>query len=146
MTMTSERSEAPVYTNMRGRGLLMFTLWFGMLDLLFFGVLQLAFPEYLVETLSEQAEFSYFAMRWAGGLMIALTLGIVYLMRAPKGQMPMFTTFATASALSGIGFLWSWLADEWTGNTWFLVAMLIGSLGLSLLMWITRVVARDLLE
>ena len=48
--------------------------------------------------------------------------------------------------MAGIGFFWSWLADEYTGNDWYLIALFAGTLGLALFMWITRFVSKELLD
>lgn len=147
MTETMTRTPAShAAVPARGKGLLTFTLWFGMLDVFLFGATTFFFPEFVIDTLAESAEVSFFAMRWGGGLLMALAVGYAYMLRRPAGQMPMFTTFALASTMAGIGFFWSWLADEYTGNDWYLIALFAGTFGLALFMWITRFVSKELLD
>lgn len=145
MTATRHTREMATPTQVSGTGLLTFALWFGFIDSIAFGALLLLAPAYLVETLIESVAFPYFAVRWAGGVLIALALANWFMLKNPKGQLTLMTVLATSSLLAGAGMTWSWLADEYTGNTWMLVTMLIGTLGLSAVQWLARYRTKDLL-
>lgn len=145
---TTTRYETSLQTESapRGAGLLKFTLWVGLIDVLAFGGLIFFAPGYMVETMASSAAFSYFALRWSGGLLMALAVGYVFMLKNPAGQLAMFTTMAVASLLTGIGFLWGFVADGYDGTTWYLIALFVGTFGLSTLQWFTRYKARELLE
>ncbi len=146
MATTTQQEQGVAATSLnKGAGLLRFALWFGLIDSIVFGVLVFFTPAYIVETLIESSAFPYFALRWGGGILMALALANWLMLKNPKGQLQLMTTAATASLLAGAGMAWSWLADEYTGNSWMLITMLIGTLGLSTVQWLARSRAREIL-
>ncbi len=135
----------PVGDEGAGR-LLRFTLWVGLVDTVGFGALILLAPAFVVETLGGSPAFAYFSLRWSGGVLLGLGLGAYSMLRDPRHQLPMFTAFATGTLLAGLGKVWSGIAGEYSGATWWYYATLVGTLGVSILMWITRYRAKELLS
>ena len=104
-------------------------LWIYLVDNLAFGLLALAAPAFLVQTLGAEPAFHYFWLRWAGGVLVAVALGAWMAQRDPI-QERTFVTFALGAALlAGVGLLWAELAGEYHGAGWFFAVTMLASFG-----------------
>ena len=59
-------------------------------------------------------------LRWSGGVIIALAIGAIMVYSKPEKQNIFVTIMALAHLLSGLGLLYSWIAQEYSGATWFI--------------------------
>jgi hypothetical protein len=53
-------------------------------------------------------------VRWSGGVIIALLIGALFVLRNPAKQGALVTTLALASSLAGLAKLYSLLAHEYS--------------------------------
>jgi hypothetical protein len=88
---------------------------------------------------------NYSWLRWAGGVLIALGIGALVVMRKPAKQGVFVTTIALACSLAGLGLLYSWIATEYSGSSWFIGVPTIIILALAVLLWWSRAQARKIL-
>lgn len=84
-------------------------------------------------------------LRWPGGILIALGIGALRVMRNPAKQGVFVTTIASACSLAGLGMLYSWIAQEHSGVTWFIACPSIIVLILAVLLWWSRLQAKKVL-
>ena len=59
-------------------------------------------------------------LRWSGGVIIAWAIGTLMVYSKPEKQNIFVTSIALAHLLSGLGLLYSWIAQEYSGATWFI--------------------------
>lgn len=59
-------------------------------------------------------------LRWSGGVIIALAIGGLMVYNKPEKQNIFVTIMALAHLLSGLGLLYSWIMQEYSGATWFI--------------------------
>ena len=59
-------------------------------------------------------------LRWSGGVIIALAIGTLLVYDKPEKQKIFVTSIALAHLLSGLGLLYSWIMQEYSGATWFI--------------------------
>ena len=59
-------------------------------------------------------------LRWSGGVIIALAIGGQMVYNKPEKQNIFVTIMALAHLLSGLGLLYSWIMQEYSGATWFI--------------------------
>jgi hypothetical protein len=88
---------------------------------------------------------NYSWLRWAGGVLIALGIGALVVMRKPAKQGVFVTTIALACSLAGLALLYSWIATEYSGSSWFIAVPTIIILALAVLLWWSRAQARKIL-
>ena len=58
-------------------------------------------------------------LRWPGGVIIGWAIGTLMVFSKPEKQNIFVTSIALAHLLSGLGLLYSWIMQEYTGATWF---------------------------
>jgi hypothetical protein len=87
----------------------------------------------------------YSWMRWPGGVLIALGIGALVVMRKPAKQGVFVTTIALACSLAGLALLYSWIMNEYSGATSFQAMPTIIILVLAVLLWWSRVQAKKIL-
>jgi len=58
-------------------------------------------------------------LRWSGGVIIAWAIGTLMVYSKPEKQKIFVTYLALAHLLSGLGLLYSWIMQEYSGATWF---------------------------
>ena len=85
-------------------------------------------------------------LRWPGGIIISLGVGALAVFRNPNKQGIFVLTIALGSLLAGLALLFSWLAHEFSGATWFIALPTILILILSSLLWWSREIAKDILK
>jgi len=98
---------------------LKFALMIAAIVSLVYGLGYLLFPGTLVNLSGgNPVEFSW--LRWSGGVIIALAIGSLMVFSKPEKQNIFVTSVALAHLLSGLGLLYSWIIQEYSGATWFI--------------------------
>ena len=88
-------------------------------------------------------EFSW--LRWSGGIIIGLGIGCLMVSSKPEKQGIFVTTMVLATLFAGLGILYSWIMQEYTGATWFIALPTCLLLVLSCLLWWGRGQAKGIL-
>jgi hypothetical protein len=99
----------------------------------------------VVSDMSGGNPVDYGSMRWPGGVMIALGIGALLVLRNLAKQGVLVTTLALAKSLAGLAMLYSWIMTEYSGNTGFIAVPTVIVLALAVLLWWGRVQARKVL-
>ena len=84
-------------------------------------------------------------LRWSGGVIIALAIGALMVHSKPEKQNIFVTIMALAHLLSGLGLLYSWIMQEYSGATWFIAVPTCLILILSALLFWGRNQAKGIL-
>lgn len=84
-------------------------------------------------------------IRWPGGVLVALGIGALLVLRKPAKQGVFVTTIALTCSLAGLALLYSWIVKEYTGATWFIAVPTIIILVLAVLLWWSRMQASKML-
>ena len=88
-------------------------------------------------------EFSW--LRWSGGLIIGLGIGALMVSSKPEKQGIFVTSMALVALFTGLGMLYSWIMQEYSGATWFIALPTCLLLVLSCLLWWGRGQAKGIL-
>ena len=91
----------------------------------------------------DPVEFGW--LRWSGGIIIALGIGCLMVFSKPEKQGIFVTSMALATLFAGLGILYSWIMQEYTGATWFMALPTCLMLVLSGLFWWGRGQAKGIL-
>jgi len=98
---------------------LKFALMIAAIVSLVYGLCYLFIPSTLVKLSGGNlVEASW--LRWSGGVIIAWAIGTLMVYSKPKKQNIFVTSIALAHLLSGLGLLYSWIMQEYSGATWFI--------------------------
>ena len=111
---------------------------------LVYGLCYFFVPDFLVK-LSGGEPVYHGWLRWSGGVLIALGIGAIFVLRKPQGQGIFVTTIALGSLLTGLALLYAWITLEEGANVWFTAVPTIGTLVLAILLWWGRSQAKDIL-
>ena len=84
-------------------------------------------------------------LRWSGGVIIAWAIGTLMVYSKPEKQNIFVTSLALALLLSGLGLLYSWIMQEYSGATWFIAIPTCLLLVLSALLFWGRGKAKGIL-
>ena len=84
-------------------------------------------------------------LRWSGGVLIALGIGALMVSSKPEKQGIFVTSMALANLFAGLGMLYSWIMQEYSGATWFIALPTCLLLVLSCLLWWGRGKAKGIL-
>jgi hypothetical protein len=84
-------------------------------------------------------------LRWSGGVIIALGIGVLMVLRKPEKQGIFVFMSALSTLLSGLGMLCSWIMAEYSGSTVFIAVPTILLLVISGLLWWGRQQAKGIL-
>ena len=84
-------------------------------------------------------------LRWSGGVIMALGIGALMVSSKPEKQGIFVTSMALATLFSGLGHLYSWIMQEYSGATWFIALPTCLLLVLSGLLWWGRGQAKEIL-
>jgi hypothetical protein len=84
-------------------------------------------------------------LRWPGGILIALGIGIIMVFRKPEKQGIFVVTIALGTLFSGLGMLYSWIMKEHSRSTMFIIIHMGLNLVLSGLLWWGRKRAKGIL-
>ena len=88
-------------------------------------------------------EFSW--LRWPGGVLIALGIGCLMVSSKPEKQGIFVTSIALSTLFAGLGMLYGWIMQEYSGATWFIALPTCLLLVLSCLLWWGRGQAKGIL-
>ena len=88
-------------------------------------------------------EFSW--LRWSGGVIIGLGIGCLMVSSKPEKQGIFVTSIALSTLFAGLGMLYGWIMQEYSGATWFIALPTCLLLGLSCLFWWGRGQAKGIL-
>lgn len=114
-----------------------------MVVVIVYGVLFLFVPQLLVDASGgEPASSSW--LRWPGGVLIALGIGAFLVYQNPVKQDAFLVAIALGTLFSGLALLYA-LFFEMTGNKWFTALPVIILLISSVLLWLGRNQAKDIL-
>ena len=98
---------------------LKFALMIAAIVSLVYGLCYLLVPSILVKLAGgSPVEASW--LRWSGGVIIAWAIGALMVYSKPEKQNIFVTYLALAHLLSGLGLLYSWIMQEYSGATWFI--------------------------
>ncbi len=98
---------------------LKFALMIAAIVSLVYGLCYLFIPSTLVKLSGGNlVEASW--LRWSGGVIIAWAIGTLMVYSKPEKQNIFVTSVALAHLLSGLGLLYSWIMQEYSGATWFI--------------------------
>jgi len=84
-------------------------------------------------------------LRWPGGILIALGIGALLVLRDPTKQGVFVITISLGTLLAGLGLLYSWIVHEYSAATWFIALPSIIVLIVSALLWWSRQKAKAIL-
>lgn len=130
-------------TEKKNLGLLKIILVIFAIVVLVYGLCYFIIPDVLVKISGSEPVFHGW-LRWSGGVLIALGIGAILVIRKPENQDIYVLTCAIGSLLSGIALVYAWITFE-EGNLWFTALPAIVTLLLSALLWWSRSQAKDIL-
>ena len=84
-------------------------------------------------------------LRWSGGVLIALGVGAILVLRKPEKQDPFIIAIALGCLLTGLALIYAWITPEEGTSVWFTAVPAILTLIISALLWWSRYQARDIL-
>ena len=123
---------------------LKFALMIAAIVSLVYGLCYLFIPSTLVKLSGGNlVEASW--LRWSGGVIIAWAIGTLMVYSKPEKQNIFVTSLALAHLLSGLGLLYSWVMQEYSGATWFIALPTCLLLVLSVLLYWGRGQAKGIL-
>ena len=123
---------------------LKFALMVAAIVSLVYGLCYLLIPSTLVKLSGGNlVEASW--LRWSGGVIIAWAIGALMVYSKPEKQNIFVTYLAFAHLLSGLGLLYSWIMQEYSGATWFIAIPTCLLLVLSVLLFLGRNKAKGIL-
>ena len=99
----------------------------------------------LLVKLSEGNPVDFNWLRWMGGVVIALGIGALMVSSKPEKQGIFVTSMALATLFAGLGNLYSWIMQEYSGATWFTALATCLLLAISCLFWWGRGKAKVIL-
>jgi hypothetical protein len=111
---------------------------------LVYGLAYFIVPNSMVE-LSGTDPIYHGWLRWSGGILVALGIGAILVFSKPEGQGIFVTTMALGTLLAGVALAWAWITAAGEGNIWFTALPTIIVLGLSVLLWWSRQISKDVL-
>ncbi|MFC2112953.1 DUF4345 family protein [Bacteroidota bacterium] len=111
---------------------------------LVYGLCYFIIPDALVKLSGSEPVFHGW-LRWSGGVLIALGVGTILVLRKPEKQDPFVITIAIGSLLSGLALVFAWITAEEEANIWFTALPAVLTLVMSALLWWGRYQARDIL-
>jgi len=84
-------------------------------------------------------------LRWSGGVINGLGIGCLMVSSKPEKQGIFVTSMALATLFGGLGTLYAWIMQEYSGATWFIALPTCLFLVLSALFWWGRGQAKGIL-
>lgn len=112
---------------------------------LVYGFIYLFFPQMNVEASGGDPVPSGW-LRWSGGILLALGVGAIMVIRNPKRQGIFVTTIALGTLLCGLALVYSGLFEtEGIGNVWHTLIPGIINVFLSFLFWISLKQSKEIL-
>jgi uncharacterized protein YjeT (DUF2065 family) len=112
---------------------------------LLYGIIYALAPQLMVEASGSSPVPSGW-LRWPGAIMVAIGAGSIMVFRCPSGQGIFVATLALGTLLCGVALVYSALFElEGIGNLWHTLLPGLIILVISLLLWISLRLNRDLL-
>ena len=111
---------------------------------LVYGLCYFLIPGELVKLSGSEPVFHGW-LRWSGGVLIALGVGAILVLRKPEKQDPFVITIALGCLLTGLALIYAWITAEEDASIWFTAVPAILTLLISALLWWSRYQARDIL-
>ena len=109
-----------------------------------YGILIFFLPGLLIKmSCAPMIELVWF--RWAGGVLIALAVGIIRVRSNPANQDVFVVSIILASLLNSVAHVVSLLLGDYSGATWFIVLPTILTLVIAILLLWGRAKAKDIL-
>ena len=108
-----------------------------------YGILFLLVPQLMVK-ISGSEEVASSWLRWPGGVLIALGIGAIMVLRNPLKQYVFILTITLGTLLSGLALLYA-LLFEMIGKAWFTALPAILLIILAALLWSGSRQAKDIL-
>ena len=105
----------------------------------------LLFVPGLLVSLSRGNPVDFGWLRWSGGVLIALGIGCLMVSSKPEKQGIFVTSMALATLFAGLGILYTWIMQEYSGAIWFTALPTCLFLVLSGLFWWGRGQAKGIL-
>ena len=99
----------------------------------------------LLVSLSKGNPVEFGWIRWPGGVIIALGIGALMVYSKPEKQGIFVTSMALATLFAGLGMLYSWIMQEYSGSAWSIALPTCILLVLSGLLWWGRGQAKGIL-
>ncbi|MEE8435388.1 MAG: hypothetical protein V3S64_11420 [bacterium] len=84
-------------------------------------------------------------LRWPGGILIALAVGAILVLRKPAGQGSLVLTLTLGYLLAGLAMVYSWTAKEYSADTVQLAVPAILNLVVTVLLFLGWQTSRDTL-
>lgn len=111
---------------------------------LFYGFGFLFFPSMLVKMSGGMlVEASW--LRWSGGVLVAWAIGTLMVFSKPEKQHIFLTSLTHAHLLAGLGLLYGWIRQEFSGATWFIAVPACLLLIIAILLIWSRKLAKGVL-
>jgi CHASE2 domain-containing sensor protein len=111
---------------------------------LLYGLCYFFIPDFLVKLSGGEPVFHGW-LRWSGGVLIALGIGSILVLRRPEKQDPFVITIALGSLLTGLALIYAWITAIEGTAIWFTAVPAILTLVLSALLWWSRYQSREIL-
>ena len=105
----------------------------------------LLFVPGILVRLSEGNPVDFGWLRWSGGVLLALGIGCLMVYSKPEKQGIFVTSMALATLFGGLGMLYTWIMQEYSGAIWFTALPTCLLLVLSGLFWWGRGQAKGIL-
>ena len=105
----------------------------------------LLFVPGILTSLTEGTPVEFSWLRWSGGVIIGLGIGCLMVSSKPEKQGIFVTSMALATLFAGLGMLYAWIMQEYSGATWFIALPTCLLLVLSGLFWWGRGQAKGIL-
>ena len=109
-----------------------------------YGLCYFIIPDAMVKLAGTEPVFHGW-IRWSGGVLIALGIGAILVIRKPEKQDPFVISAALGTLLTGLALVYAWITSEEEGNIWFTAVPAILTLVISALLWWSRHQAREIL-
>jgi hypothetical protein len=110
-----------------------------------YGLGYIFFPNALVEMSGSEPVYHGW-LQWPGCVILVLGFGAILVFRKPGNQSIFVTVMALGSLLVGLALIYAWLTPVEGSNTWFTAVPCISILVVSVLLWISRQQAKELLK
>jgi hypothetical protein len=95
--------------------------------------------------LSESSGVDYGWLRWPGGILIALAIGALMVVRKPEKQGTFVFSIALVTLLAGLGMLYNLIRTEYSGTIMFITVPTVLVLVISGFLWWGRSRAKEIL-
>ena len=85
-------------------------------------------------------------VRWAGGSLIAVSIGALMVLRHLAGQDLYVKMLILYNAMTALGHLISLIVDDFSGAIWIVILPMILTIAIAVILWLGRQQAIDVLQ